>query len=123
VAIISVRQGYESTENQNDYKTSTRTTFEGQGVPMDIGKARDSFDENRRPRCFNCNAYGYMVRECRKPKKDKEMIKCYKCDKIRYLAKNCRSKQKMKIRRIQEEADELDEEEDNKKKDFVEGLE
>ena len=64
-----------------------------------------------------------MARECRKPKKDKEIRKCYKCDKIRYLAKNCRSKQKIKIRRIQEEADELDEEEDNKKKDFVEGLE
>ena len=64
-----------------------------------------------------------MARECRKPKKDKEIRKCYKCDKIRYLAKNYRSKQKIKIRRIQEEADELDEEEDNKKKDFVEGLE
>jgi len=64
-----------------------------------------------------------MARECRKPKKDKEIRKCYKCDKIRYLVKNCRSKQKIKIRRIQEEADELDEEEDNKKRDFVEGLE
>ena len=64
-----------------------------------------------------------MARKCRKPKKDKEIRKCYKCDKIRYLAKNCRSKQKIKIRRIQEEADELDKEEDNKKKDFVEGLE
>ena len=64
-----------------------------------------------------------MARECRKPKKKKETRKCYKYDKVGYLAKNCRSKQKMKIRRNQEESDESDKEEDNKKKSFVESLE
>jgi len=85
---------------------------------MDIGKARDSFDENERPRCFNCNTYKHMVRECKKLKKEKEMRKCYKCDKVGYLAKDCRSKQKMKIRRNQEETDKSDKE-NNKEEGFV----
>jgi len=83
----------------------------------------DNFDENEKPRYFNCNAYGHMVRDCRKPKKEKEMRKCYKCNKIGHLAKDCMSKQIMKIRRNQDEVDKSDEEEDNKKKGFVEGLE
>ena len=88
---------------------------------MDIGKARDSFDKNGRLRCFNCNAYEYMVRKCRKPKKEKVTRKYYKCDKVGHLAKDCRSKQKMKIRRNQEESDKSDQEK-NDKKSFVEGL-
>ena len=87
---------------------------------MDIGKFWDNFDENRKPRCFNCNIYEYMVKEYRKPKKDKEMRKYYKCDKVEHIAKDCRSKQKMKIRRNQEKSDDSDKEENNKKKDFVE---
>ena len=31
VVIMSVGQGYESTEGHHDYKTSTRTTYRGQG--------------------------------------------------------------------------------------------
>ena len=97
--------------------------FEGREIPMNIGKSRDNFDENEKPRCFNYNIYGYMVKECRKPKKDKKMRKYYKCNKVGYIAKNCRSKQKMKIRRNQEELDKSDKEEDDKKKGFVKGLE
>ena len=64
-----------------------------------------------------------MMKEYRKPKKDKKTRKCYKCDKVGHIAKNYRSKQKIKIRRNQEELNKSDEEEDNKKKGFVEGLE
>ena len=64
-----------------------------------------------------------MARDCRKPKKEKEMRKCYKYNKIGHLVKDCRSKQIMKIRRNQDEVDKSDEEEDDKKKSFVEGLE
>ena len=122
VAITSVEQGYESTESQHDYKMGTRTMFGEWGIPMNIGKAWDNFDENRRPRCFNCNAYGHMARECKKPKKEKETRKCYKCNKVEHLAKDCKSKQKMKIRRNQEELDESDEEKNDKKKGFVKDL-
>ena len=103
MAIISVGQKYKSMESRHDYKTSTRTTFGGRGVPMDIGKSQDSFDENRKPRYFNCNVYKHMAKEYRKPKKNKEMRKCYKCNKVGYITKDCRSKQLIKIRRNQEE--------------------
>ena len=92
VVITSVGQEYEFIESQNDYKTETGTTFGGQRIPMDIGKACDSFDENGKPRCFNCNAYRHMARECRKPKKEKETRKCYKYNKVEHLAKDCKSK-------------------------------
>ena len=121
--ITSVEQEYESMESWYNYKISMRTTFKGQEIPTDIGKSWDNFDKNRKPRCFNCNIYGHMVKECRKLKKDKETRKYYKCDKVGHIAKDCRSKQKMKIRRNQEESDKLDKEEDNKKKSFVKGLE
>jgi len=58
--ITSVGQGYKSTEKRHDYKTSTRTTYGGQGQPMDIGKSNN----NRKPKCFNCNKYGHMAKEC-----------------------------------------------------------
>jgi len=51
------------------------------------------------------------------------MRKCYKCDKIGHLTKDYRSKQKMKIRRNQEEIEKSNKEEDDRKKGFVEGSE
>jgi len=82
--------------------------FGGQETLMDIGKSRDNFDKDKKPKCFNCNIYGHLAKECRRPKKDKEMRKCYKYDKVGYLAKDCRSEQKMKIRRNQEDSDKED---------------
>jgi len=96
--------------------------FRGREAPMNIRKSQDSFDENRKPRCFNCNIYRHMAKECRKPKKDKKMRKCYKCNKVEHIAKDYRSKQLMKIRRNQEETNESNKE-DNKEEGFVEGLE
>ena len=121
VAITSVRQGYESTESQNDYKTSTETMFRGQGMPMDIGKMWDNFGEQRRPKYFNCNIYGHMAREYKKLKKSRKTRKYYKCNKVRHLARDCKSKQKMIIRKNQEKVDKSDKE--DKEKDFVKGLE
>ena len=62
VAITSVRQGYESTEERNDYRTSIRITYGGRGQPMDIGKSNKNF-KNRKLKCFNCNKYGYMAKD------------------------------------------------------------
>ena len=88
VVITLVEQEYESMEGRHDYKMGTETTFGGQEAPMDIGKSQDNFDENGKPRYFNCNVYGYMVKKCRKPKKDKETRKCYECSKLGHLAKD-----------------------------------
>ena len=98
-------------ESQHDYKTNIGITFGGRGAPMDIGKSRNNFDENRKPRCFNCNLYG-------RPKKERETRKCYNCDKQGHLAKDCKSKQPMKNRRNQ-----ADNSEEKKEEGFVEGSE
>ena len=63
VAITLVGQRYESTEGHHDYKTGTRMTYGGQGQPMDIGKSNDNFKDGE-PKCFNCNKYSHMVKEC-----------------------------------------------------------
>ena len=69
VAITSVGQGYESTEGRNDYKISTGTTYRDRGQPMDIGKSNDNFKDGK-PKCFNCNKYGHMAKECQNEKKE-----------------------------------------------------
>ena len=63
IAIISVGQGYESIEGRQDYKTSTGIIYSRQGQPMDIRKYNDNF-KNRELKCFNCNKYGHMAKEC-----------------------------------------------------------
>ena len=118
MAITAVEQGYKSIESRHDYKTSIGTTFGGRGAPMDIGKSRNNFDKNRKPRCFNCNLYGHLAKEYRRPKKEREMRKCYKYDKQGHLAKDCKFKQPMKNRRNQ-----ADDSEDKKEESFVEGSE
>ena len=100
VAITSVRQEYESIESQQDYRTSTRTTFRERGASIDIGKFKDNFNKDGKPRCFNCNTYGHIAKECQRPKKERNSSKCYKYDKVGHLARNCRLGWKMKNRSI-----------------------
>jgi len=68
VAITSVGQGYESTEGYHNYKTSMGITYSGRGQPMDIGKSNDNLKDGK-PKCFNCNKYGHMAKECQSEKK------------------------------------------------------
>lgn len=96
IAIILVEQEYESTESQKDYKIRIRMTYGERGVPMNIGKARENFNENRRPKCFNCNAYRYMEKKYWKLKKEWDTRNCYKCNKVGYITKDCRTGLKMK---------------------------
>jgi len=77
VAITSVGQGNKSMKRWHNYKTSTRTIYGWQGQPINIGKSNDNFKDGK-PKCFNCNKYGYMIKECWK-KKEKETRKCFKC--------------------------------------------
>ena len=110
VAITLVGQGYKSTEGRHDYKTGTGTTYGGRGQPMDIGKSNDNFKDGK-PKCFNCNKYRHMAKECRAEKKEQETWICFKCDKKGHIAKNCKGEQKMKICKTQkEESDEEDKE-------------
>ena len=117
VAITSVGQGYESTEGWQDYKTGIGTTYRGRGQPMDIGKSNNNFKDGK-PKCFNCNKYGHMAKECQAEKKEQDTWTCFKCDKKGHIAKNCKEKQMMRKRKVQEELDK----EDKKEKGFGEDL-
>jgi len=66
VAITLVGQKYEFIESQHDYRTGTRTIYEGREASIEIGKIKNNFNKDRRLKCFNCNTYGYMAKECRK---------------------------------------------------------
>ena len=112
VAITSVGQGYESTEGRHDYKTNTGTIYGGRGQPMDIGKSNNNFKDGK-PKCFNCNKYRHMAKECWAERKEWETWMCFKCNKKGHIAKDCKGKQMMKKRKIQEESDD----EDNKKEE------
>ena len=72
---------------------------------MDIGKAKENFDKDRKPWCFNYNTYRYIAKDYQKPKKDKETRKCYKYNKIGHIVRDCRSEQKMKDCSIQDKSD------------------
>ena len=89
MAIISVEQEYESTGSWKDYQTEIGMTYRGRGTSIDIGKARNNFDKNGKPKCFNYNAYGHMVKDCWKTKKEWDTRKCYKYIKIEYISKDC----------------------------------
>ena len=119
VVITSVGQGYKSTEGRHDYKTSTGTTYGGRGQPMDIGRSNDNF-KDRKPKCFNCNKYSHMAKDCRGKKKERETRKCFKCDKEGHIAKDCKRKQTMKNRKVKEDSDDKD---DKKKEGFGNDLE
>ena len=112
VAITSVGQGYEFTEGRHNYKTSTGIINGGRGQPMDIGKSNNNFKDGK-PKCFNCNKYRHMAKECQSEKKECETRTCFKCEKKGHIAKDCKGKQMMKKRKIQEE--ESDEEDKNDK--------
>ena len=77
---------------------------------MDIRKNRNNFKDGK-PKCFNCNKYGHMVKKCWK-KKEKKTQKCFKCDKEGHITKDCKEKQSINKRKIQEESNNK---EDNKK--------
>jgi len=112
MAITSVGQGYESTEGHHDYKTGTGTTYGGRGQPMDIRKSNGNYKDGK-PKCFNCNKYGHMAKECRAEKKEHETRTCFKCKKKGHITKDCKGKQTMKKRKIGEE--DSDEEDKNDK--------
>ena len=62
VAITLVGQKYKSIEGYHDYWTETETTYGGQGIPIDIGKTKENFDKDKKPKCFNCKIYRHMVK-------------------------------------------------------------
>ena len=71
---------------------------------MNIGKSKENFKDGK-SRCFNCNVYGHIAKDCKKQKKEKDTRKCYKCKWVGHIIKDYREGQKMKNWSIQEETD------------------
>ena len=70
VTITSVSQEYKSTEGKQDYRMETEMTYRERSIPMNTRKAKNNFNKDKRPKCFNCNVYKHIVKDCRKPKKE-----------------------------------------------------
>ena len=91
VAITSVGQGYESMEGQHNYRTGTGTIYGGWEMLMDISKTKDNYDKEERPKCFNCNKYGHIAKECQK-NKENDSRKCFRYERVDHIAKDCKEK-------------------------------
>ena len=75
---------------------------------MDIGKSNNNFRDGKL-KCFNCNKYRHMVKECQSKKKE-DKRQCFKYNKEEHIAKDCKGAQSMKKCKVQEESDDEDEE-------------
>jgi len=64
IVIISVGQRYEFMESRYDYRTKTEVTYRDREVLMNIAKSRDNFNKDGKPRCFDCNIYRHMAKDC-----------------------------------------------------------
>jgi len=108
VAIILVKQGYKSTKERQDYRIGLGITYGGKRALINIEKTKYNYNKDRKLKCFNYNIYRHIVKDCRKPKKEKETRKCYKYNKVKHFAKNYKSKQMIKNKSIQNESDNKD---------------
>jgi len=85
VAITAVGQGYEWTNIYYDYKTSSGITYGGMGKPMEIGRQQNN-GQGHKPKCYNCNKFGHIEKDCRQPKREKKPQGCFKLSqKVTYL--------------------------------------
>jgi len=116
VAITAVGQGYEWTNIRYDYRTSSGITYGGMGKPMEIEQQQNN-GQGCKPKCYNCNKYGHIAKDCQQPKREKKPQGCFKCGKEGHIAIGCRAPQQMKTRSSQQEDSDNEEQ-----KGFVKGL-
>ena len=60
-------------------------------MSIDISKTKDNYNKEERSKCFNCNKYRHMAKECQK-KKEKDSRKCFKYERVGYITKYCKKK-------------------------------
>jgi hypothetical protein len=120
-AIQSVGKGQEATQTHHNILTPTGVIYGGKGEPMEIGQTRFEWSKDGTPKCYKCDQFGHIGREC--PKKF-QGVKCHRCGKFGHIVRDCQSKGKMqfkvKVRSMNnEETTTMIEE---AKEDFLEGL-
>ena len=118
-SILSVGQGYKSTEIRRDQTSGTGITYGGTGQPMEIGRKKFEWNQKEEPKCYKCGIFGHVGRTCTKPKQSPG-IKCYSCGRFGHTSKVCRSKGPQNRAMIEEEDKPKEEE---PKQDFPKGLE
>jgi hypothetical protein len=89
---------------RKDIRTESGITYGGSGLPMEIGKRKFLWNDKGEPKCYKCESYGHMGKNC--PNKKSSNIKCYRCRKFGHMSKSCWSKGP-KVRMMNEEAGNL----------------
>jgi len=117
MAITAVGQGYKWTNIHYDCRTGSGITYGGMGKPMEIGQQQNN-GQGHKTKCYNCNKFRHIAKDCRQPRKGKKPQGCFKCGKEGHNAIGYRAPQQMKTRSSQQK--DLD---DEKQKGFVKGLE
>ncbi|KAF5360975.1 hypothetical protein D9756_004486 [Leucocoprinus leucothites] len=77
-AILSVGQGYESTEICQDTHTGSGITYGGNGQPMEI----ERIEGRKTLKCYACCKLGHIAKNCQNPKKPK----CFTCGCFGHMA-------------------------------------
>jgi hypothetical protein len=121
-SIKSVGMEYEANEMRKDIRTESGITYGGSGLPMEIGKRKFLWNDKGEPKCYKCELYGHMGKNC--PNKKSSNVKCYRCGKFGHMSKSCWSKGP-KVRMMNEETGNLKliEEEAKLNQGFSEGSE
>jgi hypothetical protein len=114
--------GYEANKMRKDIKTESGITYGGSGLPMEIGKRKFLWNDKGEPKCYKCESYGHMGKNC--PNKKSSNVKCYRCGKFGHVSKSCWSKGP-KVRMMNEETGNLEmiEEEAKPNQGFSKGSE
>jgi hypothetical protein len=93
--ILSVGKGQEATQTRHDILTPSGVIYGGKGQPMEIGQRRLEWSKDGTPKCYRCDQYSHIGKECLKKSQG---VKCYGCGKFGHLAKECQSKGKTQFK-------------------------
>jgi hypothetical protein len=104
-AIKSIRMGYKVNKMRKNIRTKSGITYGGSGLPMEIGKRKFLWNDKGEPKCYKCESYGHMGKNC--PNKKSSNVKCYRCRKFGHMSKSCWSKGP-KVRMMNEETGNLE---------------
>jgi hypothetical protein len=122
--ILKTWTGPAATTSKETYRDGNGKTYGGAGKPMEIDAVRRKprWDKKGNPRCFNCDEFGHMSKDCKKPKRIQKApgsVTCFNCGKQGHMSRNCRSPKRGKIR-SQENGDTDSEAQTEDEEGFVE---